>query len=563
SGEEDSAEAERDAGDSGSAEAAAAADGVAAAAAEKSATDAAAADTAAEAAAAPLPPPPGDDLLLDSLHARSRRCSAESVEAVEDFRFAASQPCLWDPQTIPLGPSASFVEVERKASLMDLICCGGREGRKGGAAAAAAAAAAGAAAAAPKEIVFRIKPVGSKRVFELKGPPQEVLLWVACLRDSYRSSKAKDEETAALVASQKCFWKIDRVNPRAFQDVCGTGDILLFRTLKFNARVQRLITRGTYDHVGMVLRNRRGEVYILECMGDTGVILTAWSSLVNNKWYRVYQRIVWRRLYWAVSEEKLFALLQFLKSVIGKDYKLTLAKLLTRKPYDATNAEGFFCSELIAGAWRVMGVIPEDAICAQYWPESFSQRLDSQLGLTEGCTLGEELLLDFCLYTPEQQQQQQQQKQQKGHKKKKPKPKQTPEQLPKMVSSLQAPRAAREKEAAAKLTNSSSSSSSSPAAAAAAAADTEDSSAARETGLVQTPQMERFKKLRRKNSSLKRQQQQQQKQEQEQQQQQDQQQQQQQQQQHEQPQQQQPDQTQQQQHDQEQQQQKHDREQQQ
>lgn len=33
--------------------------------------------------------------------------------------------------------------------------------------------------------------------------------------------------------------------------------------------MQRLITRGTYDHVGMVLRNRRGQIYVLECMGDT------------------------------------------------------------------------------------------------------------------------------------------------------------------------------------------------------------------------------------------------------------------------------------------------------
>ncbi|KAL8448432.1 hypothetical protein Emed_003766 [Eimeria media] len=280
--------------------------------------------------------------------------------------------------------------------------------------------------------------------------------------------------------------------------------------------MQRLLTRGVYDHVGMVLRNRRGRIYVLECMGDTpaaaghacnalllcshrwccsstppsvaysyaaaaavilaalaaaasaasipaataaaaaaaaarfrcsspfrfqsadgrGVILTPWSSFVNNNWYRVYERVSWRRLYWPVSDERLSRLLEFLKKVIGKDYKLTLAKLLSRKPYDSSAADGFFCSELVAGAWRVMGVIPEDAICSQYWPETFSQRLeDKQLRLTPGCSLGDELLIDFCLYTPQQQQQQKKKKKKRVclHKHKS-KPKQSPADLPQILS---------------------------------------------------------------------------------------------------------------------------------
>ena len=74
--------------------------------------------------------------------------------------------------------------------------------------------------------------------------------------------------------------------------------------------------------------------------------------------------------------------------------------------------------------------------------DSFSSRQESTLSLTEGCSIGDELLLDFCLYTPEeeqqqqQQEQQQQQQQQQQEKKKKQKQKQTAAQLPSMVSCL-------------------------------------------------------------------------------------------------------------------------------
>lgn len=131
---------------------------------------------------------------------------------------------------------------------------------------------------------------------------------------------------------------------------------------------------------------------------------------------------------------------------------------------------------------QVMGVIPEDAICTQYWPgkqrlllffmscnclpesiiipiyrfvsffcfcvpslESFSQRLDSQLRLTSDCSLGQEMMIDFCLHNLEEEEQQQQRK--KARKKKKPKPKQSPGDLPQMISTLMGARAAREKDA--------------------------------------------------------------------------------------------------------------------
>ncbi|XP_026189766.1 uncharacterized protein LOC34622315 [Cyclospora cayetanensis] len=236
--------------------------------------------------------------------------------------------CLWNPRQLHGGlvaMGASFLEPP--SHLLDLLCCGGRLGSK---------AALSAGEEQPTRLRFRIKPLGSKRIFELavgnsathdtaharagsaqkthkkhtkstgacwyrvslwraQGHVNEVIEWIDNLRESYRGSHMKESSAAALVAGQKLFWKIERVSPSVFQDVSSTGDILLFRTLRFNAKMQRLITRGTYDHVGMVLRNRRGSIYILECMGDTGVILTPWSSFVRNQWFRVYQRCVFTK----------------------------------------------------------------------------------------------------------------------------------------------------------------------------------------------------------------------------------------------------------------------------
>ena len=52
----------------------------------------------------------------------------------------------------------------------------------------------------------------------------------------------------------------------------------------------------------------------------------------------------------------------------------------------------FFCSELIAKIFKVIGTIEDDEIsCAQYYPHNFTARGDSFLKLTKGTTIGPEL----------------------------------------------------------------------------------------------------------------------------------------------------------------------------
>ena len=52
----------------------------------------------------------------------------------------------------------------------------------------------------------------------------------------------------------------------------------------------------------------------------------------------------------------------------------------------------FFCSELIAACLKVIGLLPKDICCAQYWPGTFSS--DSELKLLQGAKLEDELQVE-------------------------------------------------------------------------------------------------------------------------------------------------------------------------
>jgi hypothetical protein len=51
----------------------------------------------------------------------------------------------------------------------------------------------------------------------------------------------------------------------------------------------------------------------------------------------------------------------------------------------------FFCSELIAKAYKSLGIIEDGGkACSSYFPKHFSKLADSQLKFLNGCKLGEE-----------------------------------------------------------------------------------------------------------------------------------------------------------------------------
>ena len=165
----------------------------------------------------------------------------------------------------------------------------------------------------------------------------------------------------------------------------------------------RQLTNSDYDHVGMVLTFVEDEdIYILEATSE-GVHIVWWSDLARFK-DQYYSKIVWRRLYWKRDDEFCEILQTFVEAVEDKKYEISIGKLLrkvslmpneTQKNSSEKLIEEnrtFFCSELIAKAFKTLGIFISDKSSASIYPWHFSSK--KNLELTDAA-LGEELLITY------------------------------------------------------------------------------------------------------------------------------------------------------------------------
>lgn len=110
------------------------------------------------------------------------------------------------------------------------------------------------------------------------------------------------------------------------------------------------------DHVGLLLRYSSGHLILFEATGDNGVILTEWNDFYDYKWYLLYDKIVYRKLHCERSNEMVTRLETFIKSSLGKPYKINASKIccnrVSKKVHDEgkVNQNSYFCSELVAAA---------------------------------------------------------------------------------------------------------------------------------------------------------------------------------------------------------------------
>ncbi len=119
------------------------------------------------------------------------------------------------------------------------------------------------------------------------------------------------------------------------------------------------------------------------------------------KWHLLYPYLVWRRLNnFERKPELLKSLDTFVKNSKGRKYKITTRKLMKKKcktdyGEEVDEKRNFFCSELVASAFKLMGLLPTNVSSTQYWPGSFAARRG--LKLLGGASFGEETLIDFSL----------------------------------------------------------------------------------------------------------------------------------------------------------------------
>lgn len=230
---------------------------------------------------------------------------------------------------------------------------------------------------------------------------------------------------------------------KQFNKVAKSGDLILFRSYSFCSQCQRCITKGQYDHIGLLVKYYN-ELYVYETTGRDGVVARKWYEFINYYWYLLCDKMTFRKLiasqdamkkfisknnceagpnlgkktsnfsskfsdtnieYLSKEEiEKQFYYLLtlkidfFIQNEKGKKYYFSLWKYLFKSFYknkktDNFKKEGYFCSELIAAVYNFCEIISNKINITNYLPSSFAQNGDASFN--EGFSLGPEYIIIF------------------------------------------------------------------------------------------------------------------------------------------------------------------------
>jgi len=138
-----------------------------------------------------------------------------------------------------------------------------------------------------------------------------------------------------------------------------------------------MVTRSRYDHVALILRFPDGRLAIFESLRETGVTIVEWDRFMNKKWHDLYSSIVYRKLHCEKAPEFTQIFDDFIKQSLGKPFKINAMKLFRNKndedsaPVIKSN-KSYFCSELVATAYKRLGLLDPEKAASKYWPGEFS-----------------------------------------------------------------------------------------------------------------------------------------------------------------------------------------------
>ena len=104
-----------------------------------------------------------------------------------------------------------------------------------------------------------------------------------------------------------------------------------------------------------------------------------------NEWY---ERCIFRHVDFERSDEMVLKLEVFLREAVGQRYGFNSSKFLRQKTMHKKNDNNemidenrtFFCSELVAKAFKVLGILKDNDIsCAKFFPSHFSAKHDKMI----------------------------------------------------------------------------------------------------------------------------------------------------------------------------------------
>mmetsp|Transcript_3432 Transcript_3432/g.5321 ORF Transcript_3432/g.5321 Transcript_3432/m.5321 type:complete len:496 (-) Transcript_3432:211-1698(-) len=194
---------------------------------------------------------------------------------------------------------------------------------------------------------------------------------------------------------QKAFRELATTKWKAYNQSAKTGDVVLFHTRGTGPAVIRFGTNSAYDHVGVVVKLKGRPPAVLEALGE-GVEMVNISDFRDYDWYKQYTCMSVRRLHGNLTEKQLEQLEEFVKMVIGRKYNLWKPTSLYRRKstLPAHNPDrAFFCSELVAAAYKQASLLPSHSASCTYFPGSFAE--SANMMLLGGASLGPEERIIF------------------------------------------------------------------------------------------------------------------------------------------------------------------------
>jgi len=185
-----------------------------------------------------------------------------------------------------------------------------------------------------------------------------------------------------------------------FMTAGETGDIVLFRSKQTAGAIVRKATNGEVDHIGLIFRpkNRSKSIKLFEALGAHGVQVFSWRNFEQESWHDQYSRIIRRKLYIPDSKlkkEVMRGLYKFLQTVVNRKYSWNPLKQLRKDsilPLSDPNRT-FFCSELVAKAFKETNLLRPNCASSRYLPTTFEER--KGLTLLNGAFFGPEQTIYF------------------------------------------------------------------------------------------------------------------------------------------------------------------------
>ncbi|CAD8075791.1 unnamed protein product [Paramecium primaurelia] len=239
---------------------------------------------------------------------------------------------------------------------------------------------------------FGLKCEDNENVFQFKG--EFANDWFNVIKnciDTYR----QHPKLQYYIRPFEDYYKKRLIHNQQFLEMAQTGDILLFQGKHISCKAQRMVTRSQYDHVAMILKYTNGYIYVLEATGTFGVGIFEWKHMIGKQWYELYNKVVYRQLEMQRTTDFLQKMEQFTRDNIGKAYSLTVKKLITDKSVMIASSEKntYFCSQLIAQAYKKTGILQTELSATQFWPGSFSN--EKQDLILTNAKLSDEYLIGF------------------------------------------------------------------------------------------------------------------------------------------------------------------------